>query len=499
MTTGYPTAGPVGTHGPALGSVPFLARRPQGAAGPAALPTMAPAEPAPTMVRADLDPTVRAVRAEVATRMQSDRTGQGLDEPSRQEAGRALIEAVVRDHNDGLRAKGSQPLTATAEAYVRQAVFDAIFRLGPFQSLVDMVLQRPSGERVGVTDIEIYGHNLVLMIFADGTKRWFSDLFASDEEMVEFLQLLGSRDPNREQAFTPARPFLEMTLPGRLRLAAVGFAPTAVPRVTIRLQHLKHVDLAMLRAQDEIDTVIESFLTAAVRARKSIIVSGQGQGSGKTTFLRGLASAIPATESVCTVEDVYELYLHEDRARHHRVTALQAFAGAGETDAAGRTTGQILTPELLRRALRHNIGRIIVGEVRDPHELLAMFESMQMGNGSMSTVHADRARDVVERLVGLAVRDASVGENYAYRQIASTVDLIVYLGMEEGPDGSRTRYVREIIEPTRGEGGQPVAITDVFIPGHNGRAIPHVAPSFLPDLVGFDPHLMSGTGTWRAR
>lgn len=488
MTTQWQQAPPTSR----LAQVPFLA---QPSASPHTNPALPPvvSQPAPVaLTNAEMNRTLRALRGDVAKRMREQTAGRSLDRTSREEAGRALIQAVLVDHADTLVDQHRPPLGDATRTHLAQRLFDAIFRLGPLQPFVDLP---------GATDIEIYGHERVLVLFADGRAQWYGPIAESDDELVEFLQLLASRDAHNERAFTPSHPHLEMALPGRGRLAAVGFAPTqGRVRVTIRLQHLKNVDLAMLREQDEIDTVLERFLTAAVAARKSIIVSGLGQGSGKTTFLRGLCAAIPPHESIATAEDTYELYLQDDPARHHRVLAQQAFAGAGETDATGRTVGQIPINRLMKTSLRHNISRIVVGEVREPTELLAMFDAMQMGNGSMSTIHADSARDVVERLVGLAVRDAN--EAYAYRQIAATIDLIVFLGVETNPDGSKTRYVREVVEPSRGEPGQPVAVTDVFLPGPGGRAVPNVAPSFLPDLVaaGFDPHLLTAAAsTWRAR
>jgi len=472
----------------ALGALPFV-HQPTLTA-----PVAAPA-PAPTTAWAPAgDPafwaTVRELRAKVADRVRDDLTGRALDAASREQLGRHHIQQVVDEHAQELVDRRRPPLGAVVEAHLVQVLFDAMFRLGRLQPLVELP---------GATDVEIYGHDKVLVLFADGHREWHGPVADSDEDLVIYLQLIAARDPNNEQPFTPVHRHLEMALPGRGRLAAAAFGVTPRPRVTIRLQHLQSVDLAMLRAQDEVDTILEGFLTAAVRARKSIIVSGQGQGSGKTTFLRALCSVIDPGESLATVEDDYELYLHEEPDRHHRVFAQQTFRGAGELDVHGNRAGAVSAGELLRRALRHTIDRIIVGEVRDADALLAMFEAMQAGNGSLSTVHADSAHDVVERLVGLAVRDSSVTESYAYRQVAETIDLIVFLGVQVNADGSKTRFVREVVEPSRGESGTGVALTDVFVPNHIGRAVPNVAPSFLGTLVaaGFDQSCLTSGGTWR--
>lgn len=474
---------------PGLAQLPYLAQQPRHVQ-PSSMPlaAVAPTPRAAAPTDDELWATVRTLRSTVADLIQAEK--RPMDQADREQLGRAFIQTALREHQQSRVDRHQPPLGAEAEHTIGQRIHNAIFGLGRLQPLVDLP---------GAVDIEIYGCDRVHVLFADGHREWGPPVAGSDAELILDLQILAARDPHNERPFSPAHPFLEMPLPNRGRLAAVAFAPTRRPRVTIRLQHLRNVDLAQLREQDEIDTVLEQFLASAVLARKTIVVSGQGQGSGKTTLLRALCAAIPAHESVATIEDTYELWLGDDPARHPRVTDMQAFAGAGETDGSGHPKGRITTDELLRRSLRHNIDRIIVGEVREPGELLAMFAALQAGNGSMSTIHADSAHDVVERLVGLAVRDASVGENYAYRQIAATIDLIVFLGVQTNPDGSKTRYIREIIEPTRGEGTSPVATTDLFVPGPAGRAVPNIAPSFMPDLaaVGFNPALMATRGTWR--
>jgi type IV secretory pathway ATPase VirB11/archaellum biosynthesis ATPase len=267
------------------------------------------------------------------------------------------------------------------------------------------------------------------------------------------------------------------------------------------LQGLKDVDLPFLRANGTIDGVLEHFLTYAVRARKSIVVSGQGQGSGKTTLLRALCSALPPNEKIATIETDYELYLHEAPDRHHRVVPFRSREGSGEILANGRRQGAVDTSQLIYPALRHSIDRIIVGEVRG-REITAMFEAMQMGNGSLSTVHADSAEDVIERLVGLAVKDASLSEDYAYRQTIQSIDLIVYLSVHvDEATGARTRFVSKIIEALRPDraGAGRVNIGEVFGPRADGRAVPKDPPTFIDDLVavGFNRELFSyRDGTW---
>jgi Flp pilus assembly CpaF family ATPase len=130
-----------------------------------------------------------------------------------------------------------------------------------------------------------------------------------------------------------------------------------------------------------------------------------------------------------------------------------------------------------------------------------MFKAMQAGAGSLSTTHAHDARAAIERLVTCALEAGPhVTQEYAYLQIASHIDLIVQIGVDDRSvrGGGKHRYVSEVVEVARGEGGRP-AISDLFAPGQDGRAVPRTRPSFLADLrdVGFDAGwLDQRNGTW---
>ena len=156
---------------------------------------------------------------------------------------------------------------------------------------------------------------------------------------------------------------------------------------------------------------------------------------------------------------------------------------------------------MLYGALRLNLSRIVVGEVRG-REILPAIKAAQAGSGTLSTVHAHSARAAIERLVTCALEAGPhITQDYAYLQIASHIDLIVQLEVQHSTEhGRKYRYIREVIEVGRGEAGRP-AITDVFSPGPDGRAVPRTRPSFLADLerAGFDAGWLDQTaGTWPA-
>ena len=127
-------------------------------------------------------------------------------------------------------------------------------------------------------------------------------------------------------------------------------------------------------------------LQCCVKARLNIVISG-GTGSGKTTLLNVLSSYIPEDERIVTIEDAAELQL---RQRH--VARLESRPGAAET---GR---EISIRDLVITSLRMRPDRIVVGEVRGP-EALDMLQAMNTGHdGSMTTIHANKARDALARL-----------------------------------------------------------------------------------------------------
>jgi pilus assembly protein CpaF len=165
-------------------------------------------------------------------------------------------------------------------------------------------------------------------------------------------------------------------------------------------------------------------LAAAVRARRSILVSG-GTGSGKTTLLNALSSFIEPAERVVTIEDAAELRLQQPH-----VVRLESRPSGVE----GR--GEVTIRDLLRNALRMRPDRIVVGEVRGP-EALDLLTALNTGHdGALSTVHANSPAEALARLQTLALM-AGLGLPHAavVEQVRRGIDLVVQ--MERRGDGSR--------------------------------------------------------------
>lgn len=155
----------------------------------------------------------------------------------------------------------------------------------------------------------------------------------------------------------------------------------------------------------------------AVKARCNILVSG-GTSSGKTSLLNALASFIPSTERIVTIEDTAELSLN-----HNHVVRLESRPGSFDG------SGHVSIRDLLVNSLRMRPDRIIVGEVRSG-EVLELLQAMNTGHdGSMGTIHASSPRECLYRAEMLAGFAGFQGSEVSLRrQIANAVDFIVQIG-----------------------------------------------------------------------
>ena len=403
-----------------------------------------------------------------------------LDKTAQEELGRTivldLIESTVADRVN----TGSTAMPADEQDALARAVFDSLFRLGRLQPLVD-------DDRV--ENIIIAGHDNVMLELVDGSLVDGPSVADSDAELIDFLVFLASRSEVNARGFSEAQPRLHLRLDGGSRLAAAAWV-TPRPSVVIRRHRLMEVTLDDLVARQMLTPVAASFLRAAVRARKSIVVSGS-QGAGKTTLVRALCGEIDPLEAIGTFETEYELHLHELRDRHRIVHPWEARPGSGERGADGRQAGEFTLDEALIDSFRFNLSRQIVGEVRGK-EIWAMIKAMESGTGSISTTHASDAVAAIRKLVTCAMEAGShVTHSLAASKLGATIDLIVHLDLStthEGGQSTRRRRVAEIIALDPGERETGYATTHVFAPDHDGTAVPAVLPDAYRALAahGFD-------------
>ena len=244
-----------------------------------------------------------------------------------------------------------------------------------------------------------------------------------------------------------ASPMVDARLPDGSRVNAI-IPPLSLsgPLVTIRKFSKKRLTLDDMVSLGTLSAGAVEFLRRCVAAELNIMVSG-GTGTGKTTLLNALSSAIPDRDRIVTIEDAAELQLHQ---RH--VLRLESRPPNIEGQ------GAIPIRELVRNSLRMRPDRIIVGEIRGA-EALDMLQAMNTGHeGSLSTVHSNSPRDAlsrVETMVLMAGYDLPV--RAIRQQVASALDMVVHLARMN--DGSRR--VTSITE-VQGMESDVITMQDLF-------------------------------------
>jgi len=403
----------------------------------------------------------------------------GCSEVERRELGRAVILETVQAATERRFAERGSTWTPQAQSDLAKAVFDLMFGLGRLQPLVD---------RDDVEDIIVIGHDRVFLNLVDGTKAPGPAVAVSDAELVHLLQDLASRaNPPRE--FSDAHPELNLNLDGA-RLAA-SMSIVHRPSVVIRRHRLVDLDLDDLVARGTLTPVMASFLAAAVRARRSMVVSGE-QGVGKTTLLRALCAEIGPDEVIGVFETERELGLETMTERHPLVFSFEARPGSSEVGADGRRAGEFTLSREMWLSHRYILSRHITGEVRGP-EVSEMIMAMESGSGSMSTTHAVTAAMAMEKLASCAIQSGDFTRDAAVMKLARCIDLVVQMRtILTGTDGHgrKQRVVDEIVAITPGEDALGYASTIVFRRHPHGTAVAHVLPDHLRELAahGFDIH-----------
>lgn len=253
--------------------------------------------------------------------------------------------------------------------------------------------------------------------------------FADEEELRNAIERILAPLGRRVDELSP---MVDARLADGSRVNVV-IPPLAIdgPAISIRRFGAERPGPDRLVELGTLDTEQRQRLEEAVRARRSILVSG-GTGSGKTTLLNALSSFLAPEERVVTIEDAAELRLQQPH-----VVRLESRPAGVE----GR--GEVTIRDLLRNALRMRPDRIVIGEVRGP-EALDLLTALNTGHdGALSTVHANSPRDAIARLETLALM-AGVGlpHEAIAEQVRRGIDLLVHL--QRMPNGSRK--VTEIAE-----------------------------------------------------
>lgn len=338
---------------------------------------------------------------------------------------------IVREEGGLLGGAASHALLETLRAELAGA--------GP----LEVLLREP-----GVTDVLVNGPDQVWIDRGGGLERT-SVRFRDEAEVRRLADRLAARVGRRLDA---ACPWVDGRLPRGVRLHAV-VPPVAVGGtvVSLRVMAQEPFTLARLDGQGGTQAEAAALLGRLVRARLSFLVTG-GTGTGKTTLLGALLSAVPVDERLVLVEDTCELV-----PLHPHVVRLEGrpanVEGAGSVDLA----------VLVRQALRMRPDRLVVGEVRGA-EVVDLLAALNTGHeGGCGTLHARSLASVPARVEALAM-SAGLSRAAVHSQLAAAVEAVVHLARDEtghrrvsavgvlsvGPDGLCT------VLPGWSAQGQPV-------------------------------------------
>ena len=409
------------------------------------------------MIDVDMD-LVRALHQAVGDRVQQEQNRRrrsdgmsllvGLEE---KQFARAVIADVISAHAEERLGRGERPLDALQDAEISEAIYARMFGAGRLQKLLD---------DDSIENIDINGCDDVWVTRTDGKSMLVEPVADSDEELIELVQTLGSYAGLSSRPFDSANPELDLRLPDGSRLSAL-MSVTDRPAVSVRRHRFKQVEFSDLIANDTLSEEVAHFLTAAVKARFNIVVAGS-MNAGKTTLLRALAAEIGPEERLVTVENALELGLKADVKRHPNCVELETRPPNSEGH------GEITLQQLLRRSLRMNATRVIVGEVLGP-EIVTMLNAMTQGNdGSLSTIHSRSARDVFGRIATYAQQAHSLPRDVVHEMIAGAVDFVVYVSQDR-VTGHRT--VQTILEVNGFDAAAGVGASEIFAADAKGNAV----------------------------
>ncbi|AMS04113.1 CpaF family protein [Acidipropionibacterium acidipropionici] len=409
---------------------------------PEAVHDSSPATDIDWTVVADLVSTVSETVTEQEQRYAGEHQGAQPDPQTRRVMTDPVIGQVVGDYARRRELDGELWDQADENRY-RKAATDQMFGMGRLQPLFEI----PDAE-----NIIINGTRPVIVDYNDGHRDTLPPVADSDEELVTQLQRM-ALNATPPRAFDADHTDVTITHGQRFRIHAVSGEVALHPSVVIRQHLLTRISLGDMTRRNMIPVDVARFLDAAVQDGATIVVAGD-QGAGKTTFLRALIHAIPHRERFATLETDEELFAHLDPGRDDVLTMF-ARDGMGDLDPeTGRQIGAIEIGQLIPPALRQSLNRIVVGEVRGS-EASAMFQAMQSGAGTMSSIHAREPEEVASRLAMMIAQGRVYNLEEAMRQIGQSVDYIVFVRRRDLPDGSRIRFVERIEQVSIGDDYRP--------------------------------------------
>lgn len=319
-----------------------------------------------------------------------------------------------------LKRENNPQVTLSQRKQIGKEIFDSLRKLDILQDLI---------EDDEVTEIMVNGTEAIFV----EKKGKISKLDFKFESKEKLLQVINQIVSECNRAVNESNPIVDARLKNGARVNVVLY-PIALngPILTIRRFPDRPITMNKLKELKAISEEAADFLKKAVKAKYNIIVSG-GTGSGKTTFLNALSQYIPKDERIITIEDSAEL----------QILGIDNLIRMETRNANLEGGKEVTIRNLIKASLRMRPDRIVVGEVRGEEAFDMVGSALNCGHdGSMSSGHANSARDMLVRLENMILMAAPLPVSAIRRQIASGVDIIVHLGRLR----DKSRKVLEISE-----------------------------------------------------
>lgn len=280
----------------------------------------------------------------------------------------------------------------------------------------------------GISEIMVNGTRRVF-IERDGVLQEVPGIEIEERQLLTGLKII-ARSLGDE--ISEAKPILDSRLPDGSRVAAV-LPPCSVDGIalTIRKFDARRFTMDDLIKRGSVTTEAAALLRERIAQRQNTLISG-GTGTGKTTLLGILAGAIPDSDRIVLIEDTAEI--HVSKPNLVRFEARREVAGLPA----------VAIRDLVRASLRHRPDRLIVGEIRS-EEAYDLLQALNTGHsGSLSTIHANTARQAVTRLRSCILQAGlDIPHRALQTQIADSIQVIVHLERAAG-----RRRIAEIVEIT---------------------------------------------------
>jgi pilus assembly protein CpaF len=353
---------------------------------------------------------------------------ENLDDETLKSQIRRVVEIILKEESSNL------PLNMTEREKIFSEIIDEVLGYGPLE---------PFLKDDTVSDILVNTHqNIYIERFGklEQTDARFKDNGHVMRVMDKIVSQVGRR-------IDESSPMVDARLPDGSRVNAI-IPPLALdgPLISIRRFAVNPLELHDLIDYQTLTPEISTVLKGIIKARLNVIISG-GTGSGKTTLLNVLSRFIPHEERIVTIEDAAELQLQQEHCVRLE-TRPPNIEGKGE----------VVQRDLVRNSLRMRPDRIIVGEVRGK-EAFDMLQAMNTGHdGSLTTIHANTARDALMRLETMvAMANMEIPNEFLKRFIASAINVIIQVSrMADGK-----RKIVSVQEITGMEGNM-ITMQEVF-------------------------------------